>query len=122
MVRYKKGEDTDLALHGDASVVTLNVCLGRDDFEGGRLAFRPYTDWYGKAAPPSNRTHEQRPLEFSPGVAVIHRGQHKHEALPLTAGERINMVVWLFGKDGVVRVAPYEQHERLGPEQRWAAA
>lgn len=28
------------------------------------------------------------------GQAVIHRGDHEHRALPITGGQRINLVVW----------------------------
>jgi hypothetical protein len=38
-VRYRLGEDVDLAWHTDASTITLNVCLGRGGFRGGRLLF-----------------------------------------------------------------------------------
>lgn len=39
-------------------------------------------------------------ISFEPGMVIMHRGQHKHEALPLTSGERVNLVVWLFAVDG----------------------
>ena len=35
---------------------------------------------------------------FRPGDAVLHLGGQYHAALPITEGERINMVVWLHGK------------------------
>ena len=41
-VRYNAAEaggDVALAAHTDTSNATLNVCLGRDSFEGGALAF-----------------------------------------------------------------------------------
>ena len=38
------------------------------------------------------------------------------------SGERVNMIVWLFGEHGVVRVAPHEEQERLLAHQRWGAA
>ncbi|KAH8084427.1 DUF4496-containing protein [Aureococcus anophagefferens] len=38
-VRYAVGEDETLAMHHDASEVTLNVCLGTAGFEGGALQF-----------------------------------------------------------------------------------
>ena len=30
------------------------------------------------------------------------------------------MVVWLYGKHGDVRIAPYEPHQRLDQQQRWS--
>ncbi|CAE7462716.1 ICU11 [Symbiodinium natans] len=39
VVRYRTGEDVELAEHADTSNVTLNVCLGKD-FTGGELYFK----------------------------------------------------------------------------------
>ena len=39
-------------------------------------------------------------------------GGHYHAAEPIQQGERTNMVLWLMGEHGVVRVAPYERGER----------
>ena len=33
----------------------------------------------------------------------------------------MNLVLWLHGKHGVVRFAPYDECERLSAEQRWRA-
>ena len=59
---------------------------------------------------------------FAPGEAILHLGGQYHSALPLTAGERVNLIVWLFGEHGVVRVAPQDEWSRLQPHQRWARA
>eukprot|EP00971_Amphidinium_carterae_P059922 1185290-Amphidinium_carterae.1 len=39
VVRYRIGEDVELAEHADTSNLTLNLCLGRD-FVGGDLYFK----------------------------------------------------------------------------------
>merc|ERR1719253_2294564 len=39
VVRYRIGEDVELAEHADTSNVTLNACLGRD-FGGGDIFFK----------------------------------------------------------------------------------
>ena len=39
-------------------------------------------------------------------LTLLHLGGHKHAALPLTGGERTNLIVWCTGKDGVVRIRP----------------
>ena len=44
MVRYQQGEDVSLEEHADASVITMNLCLGRE-FEGGELEFAPLSLW-----------------------------------------------------------------------------
>merc|ERR1712224_582644 len=93
--------------HRDASVVTMNLCLGREGYEGGRLYFV------------DPRTGERQYLRFKPGTAVFHRGALRHSAEPITSGERTNLVVWLFGKDGYVRDAKYPDHERMDSRRRW---
>lgn len=81
-----------------------------------------------------NKNKNATYVELSlPGYALIHLGQHVHgvSTLPGSAHDdddddvnnrennpRSQLVVWLFGKDGYVRVAPYEPaelkaHERL---------
>ena len=87
VVRYKLGEDEHLEEHYDNSEVTLNVNLGLD-FEQGELLF------HGRKGAP------RAPLvahEWSAGVGhgVLHVGEQVHAALPITAGERLNLVVWM---------------------------
>ena len=133
-IRYKVGEDVALAEHRDASVATLNLCLGTDAFEGGGLEFvqpQPETQPQKRqrprqpGAPPQDAppAHPRRTttahLAWEPGLAILHLGQLRHAALPLTSGERANMVVWLHAAHGVVRVAPYEPSEQLSARERW---
>ena len=116
VVRYKEGEDLDLAIHGDASCVTLNLCLGKDGFSGGELAFEEFKTGFGYAnTPPEERWR----FRWDVGTAVLHRGQHRHEALPIQSGERINLVIWLFGHGGYVRIAEYPKDEQHTPEEIW---
>jgi len=121
-VRYEPSGDTELAKHGDASVVTLNLCLGRDGWEGGELRF--YEDGMSGhyALPHGNESAGGGDIKFSTGMAVMHRGQHKHQALPLRMGERTNVIIWLMGRHGVVRIKPYPINEQLSASQRWATA
>ena len=109
-------KDQQLNEHSDASVVTLNVNLNlpEDDddnaYEGSSIYFvndDPIND--------DNKTY----VDFAPGMAVIHKGLHRHAALPITKGQRHNLVVWLFGDHGYVRIAPYPPHEQLTVQQRW---
>jgi len=55
------------------------------------------------------------------GHGVLHLGGQYHSSLPLQSGERVNLIIWLHGKHEVVRIAPYEPHEQLGPLERWSA-
>lgn len=54
-------------------------------------------------------------------MAIIHKGGHRHAALPLESGQRTNLVLWLFGEDGYVRAAPYPPSEQHSPAQRWGS-
>lgn len=113
-VRYKEGEDMALREHSDASLITLNVNLNlpsrsnETDYEGSTLYFVDET------------TKEHHQVKFQPGMAVLHRGILRHAAQPIVHGERTNMVVWLFGQHGYVRIAPYDEHERMTPRERWS--
>lgn len=107
-VRYKADEDVLLSEHSDASLYTLNVNLNTPDegYSGSTLLF---VDKEGK----------KQPVEFTPGVALLHLGQHRHEALPIENGERTNLIIWFHGKHGYVRIAPYEEHEILSRDRDW---
>lgn len=107
MVRYDMSGDVELAEHADASCVTLNVCLGPEDdgreaFEGGELAFRGVRFQDGDAA-----KRPQTVIKHHVGVAILHLGQHLHQATPITAGVRENLIMWMTGAGGWVRVRPY---------------
>jgi len=117
-VRYEANGDTELAKHADASVVTLNLCLGRLGWQGGALRFFKYEGLYALPSAAAGAGE----VTFEPGLAVFHRGQHKHQALQLLSGERTNVIIWLFAKHGVVRVMPYGLEEQQTEAQRWAPA
>ena len=38
-VNYSTSADQDLQLHGDDSELTINICLGNEDFVGGDIIF-----------------------------------------------------------------------------------
>ena len=110
LVRYDLTGDVELAEHADASCVTLNVCLGPEDpggsgrqgFQGGNLVFRGVRFQDEDAS-----TRPQKAIEHKVGVAILHLGQHLHQAERITKGERENLIMWLTGKGGWVRVRPY---------------
>ena len=80
-----------LGFHVDTSEVTLNVCLGRS-FEGGSLFFR------GVRCPlhqqGAARAEEEVEYTHAPGMALLHRGKHRHGAHAITSGERHNLILW----------------------------
>lgn len=91
IVEYQPGKDVSLDFHVDTSDVTLNVCLGKS-FRGGDLYFRGVrcalhqtTAW---------RADEDFSIHHVPGMAILHRGRHRHGAHPVTNGERYNLILW----------------------------
>jgi len=87
VVQYRMGEDLSLGFHYDAADVTINVCIGKPGFTGGQLFFR------GLLGSP-NADDEHLKVSHNVGRGVLHRGQHRHGALPITAGARYNLIVW----------------------------
>jgi hypothetical protein len=125
-IRYKAGEDVQLQEHTDASLYTININLNTDDnetnddgastYDGSRVYFVTEEDEeenddkeYKDA-----RTRKQRntttttTMAFAPGSAVLHLGQIRHGTMPLTKGERTNLVIWVYGPHGFVRIRPYD--------------
>ena len=64
---------------------------------------------------PATRLKTQ--FEFKPGVALMHRGAAPHASLPITKGERRNMVLWLYGAQGEFSHYPYAT--RMNAKERW---
>jgi hypothetical protein len=113
IVQYKSDNlkgDRGLDMHHDASEVTVNVCLGRDNFQGGDLLF------CGRADAADHRKY-QHSYKHVKGRAVMHLGRHRHGAedilptvvpaatatpaitatgVPATVdSERLNLIMWL---------------------------
>lgn len=92
VVSYGPEADHDLDLHYDNSEVTLNISLD-DQFEGGELYIgRMYTDVQSK---PLSSSLDYSPCEHKFGYGLLHRGQQMHGALPLSSGERHNLIIWM---------------------------
>eukprot|EP00980_Cylindrotheca_fusiformis_P002830 scaffold672_cov126-Cylindrotheca_fusiformis.AAC.31 len=102
--------DVKLKEHSDASVVTMNINLNfpEEQYSGAQLLFLDE---------PSQKRH---PLRMEPGMAVVHRGLHRHQALPIGEGERHQLVVWLMGRGGYVRFVPYEEKDLMSVQERWS--
>ncbi|XP_033646815.1 2-oxoglutarate and iron-dependent oxygenase domain-containing protein 2-like [Asterias rubens] len=93
VVKYKLGEDLSLAYHYDNAEVTLNVSLGKE-FSDGSLYFGDMRWVPPQETACTESTHK-------PTFALLHRGQHKHGALPIRSGERYNLIIWM--RSSVVR-------------------
>jgi len=114
----KSTTDRDLKEHSDASLYTLNINLNLpdEDYSGSSIYF---------VAPPNDESHNATDstrceLSFKSGTALLHRGMTRHGAKALEGGRRSNLVIWLHGTDGYVRIAPYPKTERMSLEERWA--
>ena len=86
VVEYRQDADILLDMHSDDSEITLNVNL-LDQFEGSSLCF------CGMAGSQRHRKHS-RSYFHEKGRAVMHPGSLRHGALPITSGERMNLIVW----------------------------
>ena len=92
VVQYRaacEGEagDEGLDMHVDASEVTLNVGIGKGDFNYSGLVF------CGQAGRSDVRRHQASIVQRK-GQAIIHLGRHRHGAGKISKGERLNLIMW----------------------------
>ncbi|KAM9360158.1 2-oxoglutarate and iron-dependent oxygenase domain-containing protein 2 [Symphorus nematophorus] len=87
VVKYDMNKDLDLSYHFDNAEVTLNVSLGKD-FTEGNLYFGDM-----KQVPLSET--ECSEVEHRVTEGLLHRGQHMHGALPISSGQRWNLIIWM---------------------------
>jgi len=109
-IRYSSDEDVELQEHRDASVFTLNVNLNlpQEGYGGSAVYF----------IDPGDKSKRYN-VDFEPGMALLHRGALRHASLPIEEGGRQNLVIWLFGKGGDVRISPYANDEQMSVTERW---
>ena len=128
--------DFELKEHRDASIVTLNINLNlpEEGYAGSEVYFREFPSDEPTATANNGEQdilhhsgkHDGGTVRFSPGMAIIHLGAHRHGSLPISAttskksnGKRYNLVIWLFGTDGDVPIAPYEKEDQMNAVERW---
>ncbi|KAM4577224.1 2-oxoglutarate and iron-dependent oxygenase domain-containing protein 2 [Odontesthes bonariensis] len=87
VVKYAMNEDLDLSYHFDNAEVTLNVSLGKE-FTEGNLYFGDM-----RQVPVSET--ECTEVEHRVAEGLLHRGQHMHGALPISCGQRWNLIIWM---------------------------
>lgn len=88
-VQYEPSKDTDLSYHYDNAEVTLNIALSpKDSYKGGNI-------YFGSMRMEEDTSSEHAEYQHEPTFGVMHRGQHKHGALPVTHGERCNLIIWM---------------------------
>jgi hypothetical protein len=91
VVEYERGGDVDLGFHVDDADITLNVCLG-ETFRGGDLRLRGLR--CEQHLQDGWRPEEDVSYAHVPGQALLHAGKHRHEALAIASGRRVNLIVW----------------------------
>jgi hypothetical protein len=106
VVQYRLGESVSLDRHTDHSEITLNAALGLE-WEGGALSFHGVRD-------AASEVSENALVNLKPGEAILHLGQHWHQALPLENGERYNLVIWY--KSRVHRGSAHEKFRNFCPK------
>jgi len=131
-------KDFELKEHRDASVITLNINLNLPDeigYGGSQVFFRPFPiEETTTTATLEESSFDKCTIEdgcgtvtFSPGMALLHLGAHRHGSLPIRSisstgqrkNNRFNLVIWLFGKHGDVRIAPHSTEEQMTLRERW---
>lgn len=92
VVSYGPEADLDLDLHYDNAEVTVNISLD-DQFQDGELYIgRMHSDLQST---PHSSTPEYCSCQHKLGYGLFHRGQQMHGALPLSAGVRHNLIMWM---------------------------
>ena len=92
-----------LVPHSDDSEVTLNCCLGEDNFEGGSVQFFGLRGKSGEGGEGTLLGEIERP---DIGKAIIHAGRHVHAVSDVTAGNRYALIVWTRSWDVRRRTCP----------------
>ncbi|XP_076060216.1 2-oxoglutarate and iron-dependent oxygenase domain-containing protein 2-like [Oratosquilla oratoria] len=87
VVVYKEGQDVDLGYHYDNAEVTLNVALN-DNYSEGDIYFGGMRGEEETGRVKGGYSHQL-------GRGLFHRGRHMHGALPITHGERYNLIIWM---------------------------
>ncbi|XP_071501282.1 2-oxoglutarate and iron-dependent oxygenase domain-containing protein 2-like isoform X1 [Diadema antillarum] len=87
VVKYKLGEDVDLNYHYDNAEVTINVSLGKE-FSDGELYFGDMRQIPRDGVKYTRFQHKRT-------FGLLHRGQHMHGAMPISDGERYNLIIWM---------------------------
>ena len=77
-----------LVPHTDDSEVTLNCCIGEEDYQGGHVEFSGL-----RGAPDEGQLlgTAKRP---NTGTALLHSGRRLHAVSDVTSGDRYALIVW----------------------------
>ncbi|CAD7930323.1 unnamed protein product [Amoebophrya sp. A25] len=87
IVQYSPAKDTHLDMHTDDSDVTINISLGIGEFAGSEVRF------CGKMGEADHRKNKCV-WRNRKGIAIMHLGRHRHGAMDILEGERMNLIIW----------------------------
>lgn len=91
VVRYGHAMDSNLDLHVDDSLVTMNLCLN-EEFSGSDLIFN------GIRCPVHIDTFcddsEKVIVSHKKGFVVIHDGKNRHYVNSIQSGSRYGLIIW----------------------------
>ncbi|XP_058850510.1 2-oxoglutarate and iron-dependent oxygenase domain-containing protein 2 isoform X3 [Acipenser ruthenus] len=87
VVKYALQQDLDLSYHYDNAEITLNVSLGKAFTEGNL--------YFGDMRQVPISDSECAEIEHKVTCGLLHRGQQFHGALPITSGQRWNLIIWM---------------------------
>jgi hypothetical protein len=100
--KYSATADRDLKSHTDDSTITFNVCLGKPGFEGSPVYFEGVRETSITKIPKAMSAFDQQQVQeihHKIGMGLLHVGSHVHGAKKITAGERVNLIVWCRDKE-----------------------
>lgn len=90
-----------LVSHTDDSEVTLNCCLGDEDYVGGHV------DFFNLRGTSDEGTHAGTSTRPDVGAALLHAGRHLHSVADVVSGDRYALIVWSRSWGGLrARVCP----------------
>ncbi|CAL9693179.1 unnamed protein product [Knipowitschia caucasica] len=103
VVKYDINEDLDLSYHYDNAEITLNVSLGKDFTEGNL--------YFGNMKQVPLSESECAEVEHRVTEGLLHRGQQMHGALPISSGQRWNLIIWMRASEVRNKLCPMCQRK-----------
>eukprot|EP00403_Amphidinium_massartii_P026571 CAMPEP_0178396480 /NCGR_PEP_ID=MMETSP0689_2-20121128/13749_1 /TAXON_ID=160604 /ORGANISM="Amphidinium massartii, Strain CS-259" /LENGTH=905 /DNA_ID=CAMNT_0020017153 /DNA_START=90 /DNA_END=2805 /DNA_ORIENTATION=+ len=91
-------KESGMGAHFDNSCITLDICLGSEDFEGGDLVF---------SLP---RQSQELAVRQTAGQAVLFSGSLEHWCRPVTRGRRVNLVLWCMSNTRVAAPGVFQRY------------
>ena len=96
VVRYEEAKgQVELGMHRDFLLMTVNIALNSpDEFEGGGTIIEALSK------------DNKQPIRLQKGHALLHPGDVRHAASPITSGKRYVLVLFLVSKE----IIPHDRY------------